>query len=305
MHRPTRSSCLLAALLLTGCFDGLTQPTTSPAAHVRSASDFAGDFPLAFASSRDGDLEIVQAQGDGSGQRQLTWNAVIDTRPMYSPDGRELLYVSRSAGGDQDLWSMKDDGTRPRIILDNTSDESTPSWSPLGTQVTFASNRDGNFEIYTVTRVGTNLTRLTTDPASDTYSTWSPVGDIIAFQRITAGRFDIWLVNADGTGLRQLTTIGGSNPQWFPTGQKLAFVAPVDGVSQVFTIDVAAGGLPVQLTTSPGHKWFPAIGVDGKVIAFSSAHESADFDVWTVNVDGTGERRLATAPGNDWFPTWR
>lgn len=303
MSRPSRSMCLLAALLLTGCFDGLTEPAV--AARARSATTFAAVYPLAFASSRDGDLEIVQSQRDGSGQRQLTSNTVIDTRPMYSPDGRDLLYVSRVAGGDQDLWYMKDDGTKPRIILDNAADESTPSWSPLGTHVTFASNQDGNFEIYTMTRVGTNLTRLTNDPVSDTYATWSPVGDIIAFQRFAAGRFEIWLVNADGTGLRQLTTIGGSNPHWFPTGQKLAFVAPVDGVSQVFTVDVARGGAPVQVTTSPGYKWFPAVNVDGTVIAFSSAWESADFDIWTVNVDGSGERRLATAPGNDWFPTWR
>jgi Tol biopolymer transport system component len=113
------------------------------------------------------------------------------------------------------------------------------------------------------------------------------------------------VMNSDGTGLRQLTTIHGSNPQWFPTGQKLSFVAPVNGVSQIFTLDVANQGQPVQVTFSAGNKWYPAVDVDGLVLAFTSAEGSPDFDIWTVNVNGTAEARLFQNAGDDAFASWR
>ena len=50
-----------------------------------------------------------------------------------------------------------------------------PAWSPNGTQMAFASDRDGNFEIYVMDADGSGLTRLTKDPASDGQPGWSPV----------------------------------------------------------------------------------------------------------------------------------
>ena len=293
------------ALLLAGCFDGLTEPSLPALRGVRPASFYSRNFPLAFATSRDGNMEIYATQTDNSAVRRLTNSATTDSRPAFSPDGRNIIWVSRRSGGDQDIWTSLDDGRKPTIVLENAADESAPQWSPSGTSIVFASNLPGNYEIYTMSATGTNVTRLTNDARSDSYPTWSPTGDLIAFQRITAGALDLWVMNADGTGLRQLTTIHGSNPQWFPTGQKLAFVAPVNGVSQIFTLDVANQGQPVQVTFSAGNKWYPAVDVDGLVLAFTSAEGSPDFDIWTVNVNGTAEARLFQIAGDDAFASWR
>lgn len=302
---PVRALLPFGVLLVAGCFDDPTGPGLPALRGVRPASFYSRNFPLAFATNRDGDIETYATQSDNSATRRLTNSVGTDSRPAFSPDGRNLIWISRRSGGDQDIWTSLDDGRKPTILLENTFDESAPQWSPTGTSIVFSSNMNGSFDIYTMSSTGTGLTRLTSDASSETYPTWSPTGNLIAFQRITSGKLDLWVMNSDGTGQRQLTTIGGSNPQWFPTGQKLSFVAPVNGVSQIFTLDVASNGQPVQITTSPGHKWYPAVDVDGLVLAFTSAQGSVDFDLWTVNVNGTNEARLFTSAGDDSFPTWR
>ena len=47
---------------------------------------------LAFVSRRDGDAEIAVMRLDGSGQRALTANSDQDSAPVWSPNGRQLLF---------------------------------------------------------------------------------------------------------------------------------------------------------------------------------------------------------------------
>ena len=62
---------------------------------------------------------------------------------------------------------MNADGTGQTRITNNTASDVQPAWSPDGTKIAFASNRDGNFEIYTMNADGTGQTRLTNNAAID------------------------------------------------------------------------------------------------------------------------------------------
>jgi TolB protein len=87
-------------------------------------------------------------------------------------------------------------------------------------KIAFVSNRDGNYEIYSVNPDGSGLTRLTNDPSADLRPAWSPDGQRILFNRNS----EVWIMNADGSGQQQLTTAGGSNPAWYPDGNSFAYV---------------------------------------------------------------------------------
>jgi TolB protein len=72
-------------------------------------------------------------------------------------------------------------------------------------KIAFTSNRNGNYEIYTVNPDGTGLARLTRDPNADVEPTWSADGGQIAFRRSWvdgSNRSAIFVMNADGSGLR-------------------------------------------------------------------------------------------------------
>ncbi len=71
---------------------------------------------------------------------------------------------------------MDADGSNQTRLTNNPSLDAFPVWSPDGTKITFASDRDGNPEVYVMDADGSNQTRLTNNPALDVYPSWSPVG---------------------------------------------------------------------------------------------------------------------------------
>jgi TolB protein len=65
---------------------------------------------------------------------------------------------------------------------------------------------------------GTEVRRLTKDPALDDFPAWSPDGTTIAFVSNGDGNFEIYSMNADGTGVRRLTNDPPMDihPAWSP-----------------------------------------------------------------------------------------
>jgi dipeptidyl aminopeptidase/acylaminoacyl peptidase len=85
-------------------------------------------------------------------------------------------------------------------------------------QIAFSSNRDGNFEIYTMNDDGSDVTRLTEDDANDFDPSWSPDGDKIAFVSFRDGsnNMEIYVMDADGSDPARLTDNDADDrePDW-------------------------------------------------------------------------------------------
>ena len=79
------------------------------------------------------------------------------------------------------------------------------AWSPNCSKIAFHSDRDGSYEIYVMDADGTDITRLTNNPADDGDPTWSPDGEQIVFHSNRSGSFEIYVMNADGSGQTRLT----------------------------------------------------------------------------------------------------
>src|SRR5262245_36392347 len=64
-----------------------------------------------------------------------------------------------------------------------------------------------------------------------------------------------------------------------------------------------AGPAPVQLTSSSGHDVRPSWSPDARRIAFQS-NRTGSYQIWTVNQDGTDERRVSRGEADDRHPAW-
>src|SRR5690606_32927267 len=105
--------------------------------------------------------------------------------------------------------------------------------------IIFASQRDGNWELYLMDANGERVRRLTDDPAADTNPAWSPDGGRVAFESTRAGYSDIYVMPAAGGEPINLTNWPYSSehgPTWSPDGGSLAFYSDRDGEWDIYVM---------------------------------------------------------------------
>ena len=97
--------------------------------------------------------------------------------------------------------------------------------APATAKIAFTSNRDGNFEIYTMNPDGSDQINLTQHRAVDQNPVWSPTGEQILFVSDRHGTKDLYLMDADGTNVRKVfpNLVGRQHPTWSPDGKQVAY----------------------------------------------------------------------------------
>jgi dipeptidyl aminopeptidase/acylaminoacyl peptidase len=183
-------------------------------------------------------------------------------------------------------------GDRQPLVPDGTSGHvyPGPQWSPDGTKVAFASNREGNFEVYVVNANGTGLANLTKNPADDSAPAWSPDGRRIAFETNRDGQDEIYVMNADGSSPGNLSAFPRDefNPAWSPNGQTIVFERDRDGTNHdLWAISPSGGPSSVQQLTTASNDTNPDWSPDGTRIVYQRGDE-----LWTMSAGGGGQASL-------------
>lgn len=241
----------------------------------------------------------------------LAWAGVLVGGPLTAAqasypgrNGRIAFAMADSTG--RHIYSVRADGSGLRQLTSGAVTDLCPAYSPDGRTIAFCSGRSGNFEIWTMTAAGTDLTQLT-DVSFATFPDFSPDGNRIAFDGRTADdpNDEIFVMNADGSGLTQLTDGEGNNdwPAWAPYGHTLAFISDRTGVEQVFTMR-ANGRHQKQLTFQPvPHDQLPDWSPDGTRIAYEQG-DTGVGQIWVMNDNGTDQHQVSSGPGDDFGPAW-
>ncbi len=159
---------------------------------------------ILFVSDRDGNREIYLMASDGSNQRRLTSNSIVDDFPAWSPDGSQILFSSNRTGN-ADLYLMDTTGQISDRLTNNADTEVDISWSPDGSQIVFSVLGEDNVADILVLDLTNNQTTMLTDGGLNFSPTWSPDGHYIAFISDRNGGQDIYIVEADGSNVQRIT----------------------------------------------------------------------------------------------------
>jgi dipeptidyl aminopeptidase/acylaminoacyl peptidase len=208
------------------------------------------------------------------------------------------------------IGSMNSDGSG-QWGVDFIPNDQDPAWSPDGTRLAFTTFRNGDADIYTSAPDGNDARNLTFSYSYDTDPAWSPDGKRIAFVTYRNAGAGIYVMNADGSDQHLLVGDTGypSHPAWSPDGTKIAYQSYYydyeTSTTKVGLWIASSDGTGAHQLTDNYSDNDPAWSPDGTKIAFDGNRDDAEnIDVYVMNADGTGVKRVTTDVAPDSRPAW-
>lgn len=262
-----------------------------------------------------GQYEVYVMDADGSHRRRLTsvasqgaWAA----HPAWSPDGSQIAFNMIWPAGNHrsEVYLMDAAGGKLRPLTTTPGSKSSwnATWSPDGRNLAFASDRQGNHDIYIVDHAGGGLRQLTHTTGVGRYSwnpAWSPDGRQIAFDSNREGQQDIYVADAATSRIRRLTTTPAGReswtPAWSPDGRRIAVASNRDGGDEIYLMDSDGSKVTRVRVGAVGRpRWSP----DGSKVIVQRVAEEGREAVWIFNMDGSGLTRLTHDDCSARHPDW-
>jgi Tol biopolymer transport system component len=211
---------------------------------------------VVFARFADGTSRIYAIGVDGSHEHEL--GNVPGRGPVFSPDGKRLVYMAGGSWTVTQLMVAKADGSKPHQINDGASIAWNNHWSPDGKQVAFTgrSEAKGKLAVFVIGADGSGLRQATHFPPEEgnaQWPAWSPDGRRLAIQvnKLEEKTAHIWMVDVATGEVRKLAAhadpLLDETPSWFPDGKRLAFQSNRSGRMEVWMMNADGSGLR-QLT---------------------------------------------------------
>jgi TolB protein len=164
---------------------------------------------IVYTSLASGDLELWTMRPDGSQKKQLTKAAGYDGGPVFSRDGKKLVWRANHPKTPQDMERYKS------LLADNLT-------APM------------KMELLVADADGSHVNQITNFGCASFAPTFTPDGKKILFasnkHECDSRHFELYLINVDGTGLEQVTKFGGFTafPEFAPDGKSIVYASDKD-----------------------------------------------------------------------------
>jgi len=206
---------------------------------------------------------------------RLTFDPTLDQSPVWTPDGRRIVWSSQRGGGVPSLFIQSSDGTGNAEPLLATGRPLFPtSVSPDGARVVFWENNPATAQDVMFTELqppaggkGRTSHPLVKSPAIELDADVSPDGRWLAFESNESGQQEVYVRPFPDVdrGRWQVSTSGGTRPAWAAAGRELFYIAPNGLLTAVPFRTTDSGfeaGTPSAVWKTAYYPGFTGLGLD-------------------------------------------
>jgi serine/threonine-protein kinase len=165
---------------------------------------------------------------------KLTFDVAVDVLPVWSRDGREVLFRSNRSGV-SNLYRKRLDGSPgdETLVLASTARKDPTDWSPDGTTVLFTQfTGAGGTDVWRLRLDGPSQPEpVSAGPGNQSHARFSPDGRYLAYSSTESGVADILVESL--ADRRRWRAARGSEPQWSHDGKTLFVVGPGGEIKRI------------------------------------------------------------------------
>jgi len=266
--------------------------------------------------SNSADWQMFLMNADGTNQRTVSNNLVRCSPPILSNSGAKVAFTTYDNNFYYNLYIIDINGQNQKFLSKGKQFCGNPAWSPDDSRLAFVKNDNtvgGNYDIYSIKVDGTNEIKLTNQNDNFSPQYFSDNNSII-YSSSNSTWTGIYKMNIDGSNKYLLTPQNKSfgDPKISPNGNMISITSTDLNGSQIFVMNSNGSNLK-QLTftvssriypgTPPEGNCNPSWSPNGHKLAYVS-YENGSPDIFIINSNGTGNKRLTDTPLRDENPVW-